>query len=119
MRDRKMFSAAVLSAILAASMLAGCGSSGAEPDKPIASVTTGAESGTMADAQVQEEAEESAVSDEAPEATANNEGAEVSIEEQVLFEGEGIRITAKGLEDDLFGTKLALLIENDSDRVMS
>lgn len=124
MRNRKMFSAAVLSAILAASVLAGCGSSGAEPDKPITGVTTGAESGTVADEQVQEEthaeeAAESAVSVEAPEETANNEGSEVSIEEQVLFEGEGIKITAKGLEDDLFGTKLALLIENDSDRCIT
>ena len=45
-----------------------------------------------------------------------NAGSEVTIEEQVLFDANDIKITAKGIEDGLFGTELKLLIENNSDK---
>lgn len=38
----------------------------------------------------------------------------VSVDEQILFEGNDIKITATGMEDGLFGTELKLLIENNS-----
>ena len=46
--------------------------------------------------------------------------ADVSIEEAVLLEESGVRITAKSFEQDsLFGPSVKLLIENDSDKNLS
>lgn len=39
---------------------------------------------------------------------------EVTLSETVLYEADGIKVTAKGLEDSLFGTDVKILIENDS-----
>ena len=52
------------------------------------------------------------------ETTENNaeDTSAVTIEEQVLFEGNDIKITATGMEDGLFGTELKLLIENNSSK---
>ena len=48
----------------------------------------------------------------------NNSSDEVStptIEEQILFESDGVRVTAKEIADSWAGPELKLLIENDSD----
>ena len=54
----------------------------------------------------------------ATQAVQTEEPAEITLAEQVIFEQDGVRITAKGLDTDgsLFGPALKLLIENDSDR---
>lgn len=40
-----------------------------------------------------------------------------SINEQVLWEVDGVKITAKGIEEDsIFGTKINVLVENNSDK---
>lgn len=46
------------------------------------------------------------------------ENAEATIDEQVVYEQDGIKITAKGLDSDssFMGTELKLLIENDSEK---
>ena len=41
---------------------------------------------------------------------------EVTIAETVLYEAEGIKVTAKSLADGLLGTEVKLLIENDSSK---
>ena len=41
---------------------------------------------------------------------------EVTIAETVLYEADGIKVTAKSLEDGLFGAEVKLLIENDSSK---
>lgn len=46
--------------------------------------------------------------------TGNIDASDVTIEEQVLYDANDIKITATGLEDGLFGTELSLLIENNS-----
>lgn len=51
-------------------------------------------------------------SEESLEATENK----VTVDEMVIYEENGVRITVKGLEDSWFGTDLKLLIENDSDK---
>jgi len=42
---------------------------------------------------------------------------EVTVEEALLFEHEGFKVTVKGMDyDSIFGTGIKLLIENDSDK---
>ena len=45
---------------------------------------------------------------------AGNSEEAVTIAETVLYEADGIKVTAKSLEDDLLGPEIKLLIENDS-----
>lgn len=47
-------------------------------------------------------------------ANAKKEKTDVSIEEQVLYDANDIKITATGLDDSWYGTELKLLIENNS-----
>lgn len=103
MRKKTKVLAVVLCFALFASMAMGSGSSDAGEDKEIADVST-------QDAETQEvdESEDSA-----------SEAAEVTIEEQVLFEGNDIKITATGLEDGMFGTELKLLLENNSSKTVT
>ena len=51
--------------------------------------------------------------------TSNDSGSsdeEVTITETVLYEAEGVKVTAKSLADGLLGTEVKLLIENDSSK---
>lgn len=51
--------------------------------------------------------------------TSNDSGSsdeEVTIAETVLYEADGIKVTAKSLADGLLGTEVKLLIENDSSK---
>lgn len=82
----------VLSLTLFGTMALGCGSSGSGGDKDIASVTN----------------------PDSEKETDQETNSAVTIEEQVLFEGNDFKITATGIEDGLFGTDLKLLIENNS-----
>lgn len=66
-----------------------------------------------------EETEESVTNEEETEESEADEPEEESaptIDEQVLWEIDGVTITATGLEEDsLFGTEIGVLVENDSD----
>lgn len=46
----------------------------------------------------------------------SSSSSEISIDEQVIYNDKGIKITATGLEDGWLGTELKLLIENDSSK---
>ena len=84
------------------SMTAGCGSAGKTPPKDI-TVETGAPA-TAAP----ETGEGAAISESSN---------ELSIDEQILLEQEGLRITAKGFENDsIWGMGVKLLIENNTDK---
>lgn len=47
-----------------------------------------------------------------------DEGAaeEVTLEETVLYEADGVKVTATGLEEGFFGTEVKFLLENNSDK---
>ena len=104
----KKKTAYLLSILLTASIFTGCGSSTTSmQDKEISGVSNPT-SGT-----------ENSISDaEGTENSSSNEGknqsTKVTIEEQVLYDENNIKITATGMEDSLFGTDLKLLIENNS-----
>lgn len=85
----------VLCLTLFGTMALGCGSSGSGGDKDITSVTN------------PDSEKETGETDQ-------ETSSAVTIEEQVLFEGNDFKITATGIEDGLFGTDLKLLIENNS-----
>jgi len=97
--------AVILCFALFASMAMGSGSSEAGEDKEIGDVST-------RDIETQEAATmETDIS--------TNESVEVFIEEQILYEGNDIKITATGLEDGLFGTELKLLLENNTSKAVT
>lgn len=93
MKGKKIFGLMLCLSVYAM-MAVGSGSSSGE-DKEISGVTTPA-------------SEESAV-EQSTEDTST-----VTIEEQVLYDENDIKITATGMDDGLFGTELTLLIENNS-----
>ena len=111
MKNKMKWLPVLLCLVLFAGMAIGSGSSSSsDGDKQISSVTTSSDSesketdagGTEAGAaeQAQEEKKE--------------EASAVTIEEQVLYDDNDIKITATGIEDSWAGTKLTLLIENNS-----
>ncbi len=111
MRNKMKWLPVLLCLVLFAGMAIGSGSSSSsDGDKQISSVTTSNDSGSKesdtggteagAAEQAQEEKKEKAPA--------------VTIEEQVLYDDNDIKITATGIEDSWAGTKLTLLIENNS-----
>lgn len=102
--------------IMSAVMVAGCSSSsgsGEKKDIVKSDVTEAVEeekdveqsTATGEDEELQVETEEAASTDD------------VTIEEQVLFEQDGIKVTATGYEtDSIWGDGVKLLLENDSDK---
>lgn len=98
--------AVVVGLIIIAAIAIGSGSSDSGEKKEIASVSNG--SSESGDAVEVEETEDSSEEKAASDA--------VTIEEQVVYDADDIKITAKGLEDGLFGTELTLLIENNSSK---
>ena len=120
MKRRSDILAAVLCLALLAGMTAGCGSSSEEP-KEIAPAAEEAGEETGAEEAAGEEApEEEAAGEEAPaeEAEAPSEKASgVTIEEQVLVDQDGVKITATDyVTDSIWGDGIKLLIENNTDR---
>ena len=90
---------------LFAMMALGSGSSSSGADKEISSVgSTDSSNSNTADTEATVEVEN----------TNQATQAGVTVEETVLLEQDGIKITATGMDDGLFGTELKLLIENDS-----
>ena len=94
MKKRVKLLAVVLCLLLFATMALGSGSSGSGEDKKISDVSSGASS--------------------TEETSTENVTTEITIEEQVLYDENDIKITATGLEDSWLGTELQVLIENNS-----
>ncbi len=111
MRNKMKWLAVVLCLVLFASMAIGSGSSSSsEGDKKISSVTTSSDSENKGSDETK--TEEAKTDDAKEEVKEEPEGA--TIEEQVLYDENDIKITATGMEDSWAGTKLTLLIENNS-----
>ena len=61
--------------------------------------------------------DQSSSSDSGTESSDQNAAAEITIEEQVLFDQDGIKVTATAYEtDSIWGDDIKLLVENDSDQ---
>lgn len=104
MKKRTKLLALVLSVVTMSSMLFGCGSS-AEPKKNIVVGEGTTETG-------ESQTEETAGSSTDAEQTSSD----VSIEEQVLVDQDGIKITAtEYVTDSIMGDGIELLVENNSD----
>ncbi len=105
----------------AAALLTGCSSSGSSAPKEI--VKTEEKAGdTAASAEETSDEQEAADVQESPDTEADtaaedsNKG-DITIEEQVLVEQDGIKITALDyVRDDIWGDGIKVLIENDSEQ---
>ena len=105
----------------AAALLTGCSSSGSSAPKEI--VKTEEKAGdTAASAEETSDEQEAADEQESPDTEADtaaedsNKG-DITIEEQVLVEQDGIKITALDyVRDDIWGDGIKVLIENDSEQ---
>jgi len=96
-------------------MSLGCGStsSASKETKAPASVETGSAGGATTAAETKEAAKETAEETKAPETEASK--ADDSIEEQVILDEQGVKITAKALDKNgVMGPAIKLLIENES-----
>ena len=76
-----------------------------EGEKPSADLNAdnGADSGAVSDAEEPSEAEDTAI-------------AEITIAETVLYEADGIKVTAVGYEDGWMGPEVGILVENESEK---
>ena len=90
----------------------GGGESDSGADKEIAKVSTGSQTEDAEMVKTEDALSEEAESSDDSSASSS----EVTIEEQVLYDENSIKITALGMEDGLFGTELKLLLENNSDK---
>lgn len=107
--------AALLSVSLMAGIMAGCGSSGSEPKEvaPAKQEETAEEEKTAEEGETEEEEE---ASSEGAEEAAETPSA-VTIEEQVLVDQDGIKVTAaEYVTDGFLGDSIKLLVENNSDK---
>jgi hypothetical protein len=105
----------------AAALLSGCGSSGSSAPKDI--VKTEEKAGdTAASAEATPDEQEAADVQETPDTEADaaaedSSKGDITIEEQVLVEQDGIKITALNyVRDDIWGDGIKVLIENDSEQ---
>jgi hypothetical protein len=107
MKKKSNVVAMVLCMFVFAFFAMGSGSSGSGADKDISSVSTTTPS--------TKESTVESTSDSSTEIS-NDEAnlSEITIEEQILYDENDIKITAKGIEDGWLGTELELLIENNS-----
>lgn len=110
MKKRLKLLTVVLCLTFFAAMAIGSGSTGSGEDKEISSVSNESE-------EKEESSKEEVISEEAEkEETSADDATAVSIEEQVLYDENDIKITATGIEDGWLGTELKLLIENNTDQ---
>lgn len=119
--------AVILSLTLFASMATGCGSAtDSDGDKSVSSVTASSDAEKKdseektEEVKVEEEkTKEAEEAEKVEEAEKAEETPLPTIEEQVLYDGNDIKLTATGLEKSGEDTELTVLIENDSDRHIS
>lgn len=106
---KRRISVLVMASIIVVSSLAACGTNN-DIDQPVKTATT-------AEATEKEEVAAVVSNDvETPTEEVTEEVSVASIEEHVLVEKDGVRITAKGFDVGLFGPEMKILIENDTDK---
>lgn len=99
MKNKTKWLAIVLCLMIFAIMAIGSGSTSSGEDQKISSVSSSSD--TEAASSSNEHSTEEASS-------------EISIEDQVIYDANDIKITTMGLDDSIWGTELKLLIENNS-----
>lgn len=68
------------------------------------------------DSKTDSDTEKETKSEEKPDSS-NNDTADFTIDEQVIWEADGVKLTAQGVDtDSLFGTSIKVLAENNSDK---
>ena len=99
-----------------AALLSGCGSSGESKSKDIVKTEETAGSSVSASEENTDSADESNAEESAP-ATESDSNKDITIEEQVLVEQDGIKITAlEYVRDNIWGDGIKVLIENESEK---
>lgn len=120
MKKRTVLLTLILSLSLLSSIIAGCGdtTSTDHTESSVSVSETTAESEVESETEIdskEEEPETESETDEAEESSNKKDSETATIEEQVLYDENDIKITATGLDIGIFGTDLNLLIENNSD----
>lgn len=99
-----------------AALLSGCGSSGESKSKDIVKTEETAGSSVSASEENTDSADESNA-EESASATESDSNKDITIEEQVLVEQDGIKITAlEYVRDSIWGDGIKVLIENESEK---
>lgn len=116
MKKRTVQLALILSLSLLSSIVVGCGDTTSKENtqSSISISETTAESEAEVDSK-EEEPEKETEPEKTEESNDKKDSEAATIEEQVLYDENDIKITATGLETGMFGTDLKLLIENNSD----
>ena len=122
MRIRTRLIAVAVSVLTAVSMMAGCGSSSSSEPREIVAKEEAAEKAEAKDAGEQQDAQAEAGAEggQEGEGQVDPSGQEAedatTIEEQILIDRDGIRVTAKQyVTDSIWGEGIKVLIENNSD----
>ena len=110
MKRFKSFWGLFLCVTLVMSMLLGCGSTQSEVKKPTSVDGGNADSN---DADSNKDKDDNNDSDDNNADSGN--AVELSIEEQVLYDANDIKITATGIHESIWGVEIDLVIENNSD----
>lgn len=99
-----------------AALLSGCGSSGESKSKDIVKTEETAGSSVSASEENTDSADKSNAEESAP-AAESDSNKDITIEEQVLVEQDGIKITAlEYVRDNIWGDGIKVLIENESEK---
>ena len=99
-----------------AALLSGCGSSGESKSKDIVKTEETAGSSVSASEENTDSADESNA-EESASATESDSNKDITIEEHVLVEQDGIKITAlEYVRDSIWGDGIKVLIENESEK---
>ena len=107
----------VLCLLAVAMRVFGCGTSSTGTDQEATQVNSGEQTDQKAEeVETSEMLEETVDAETTATDEANVTSEAVTIEEQVLYDENNIKITATGMEDGFFGTELKLIIENNSDK---
>ncbi|RKM55400.1 hypothetical protein D6855_15805 [Butyrivibrio sp. CB08] len=113
MRNKTKWLAVVLCLCLFASMAIGSGSSSSDDKKEITGTDQSADSDAKSDTKTEDSSDSSAKAEEA-------KAEEITVEEQVLVDEAGIKVTATGYEtDSIWGDGIKLLLENESDKTVT
>lgn len=114
---RSRFISGVLCALLATSMLVGCSSSDSSEPKEIVAKEEATKEEAEEATEEEKPTEDDAEAEEKTDAVVeDSKKADITIEEQVLVDRDGIKVTAKEyVFDAIWGEGIKVLIENNSD----
>ena len=119
MIKKRLMSLTICFLLLSGSVI-GCGSSGtadkAESSAPSKVEAVKEKESEVSTTEAAETTAEETTVEESTEEETTAKSEDVNIEEQVIYDDNGILVKATGIEDSTFGTDLTLYIENNSDK---